>query len=100
MGFLNSLEGSAFGMWIVTSDTVWAYPTILTLHTICLCIVVGTNAMLDFRLLGFAERVPLSELNALYRPMWIGFVINLVSGICLFVANATRFGVMYDFYLK
>lgn len=100
MELLNSLESSAFGMWIVTSDTVWAYPTILMLHTLGLGMVVGTNAILDFRLLGFAERVPLSELRKLYRPMWIGFIINMSSGVCLFIANATRFGVMLDFYLK
>jgi uncharacterized protein YacL len=32
--------------------------------------------------------------------MWIGLIVNLVSGICLFVANATHFGTMLDFYLK
>ena len=100
MGFLESLQSSAFGMWVAGGETIWAYPTILTLHTVGLAMVVGTNAVIDLRLLGVARGLPLDELNKVYRPMWIGFVINLASGVCLFVAAAENFGIMFNFYLK
>lgn len=32
MGFLESLQSSAFGMWVAGGETIWAYPTVLTLH--------------------------------------------------------------------
>jgi hypothetical protein len=44
-----------------------AYPTILTLHTVGLGIVVGANAVIDFRLLGFAPRMSLPSLTPLFR---------------------------------
>lgn len=100
MGFLETLQGSAFAMWVAGGDTLLAYPTILMLHTLGLAIVVGTNTVIALRVLGVSPGLPLDELKKTYRPMWIGFVINLVSGLCLFAANATHFGTMFDFYLK
>ena len=38
---LASIEGSALAVWTRESTSIWAYPTILTLHTFGLAIVVG-----------------------------------------------------------
>ena len=35
------LEGSALGVWTRESPSIWAYPTILTLHTVGLGVLVG-----------------------------------------------------------
>ena len=55
--FLQRLQDSSVGYWVSTAPTLWAYPTILTLHTIGLAMVVGPNAVLDLRLLGAGSRV-------------------------------------------
>jgi len=67
---------------------MWAYPTISTLHTVGLAIVVGASAVVNFRLLGFASSVPLSALRALFPILWAGFAVNFVSGALLFMADA------------
>ena len=66
------------------------YPSILTLHTIGLALLVGANIAVDLRLLGVAQRSPLSALVPLFRIMWIGLALNTVSGILLFMADAVR----------
>ncbi len=97
--FLN-LESSAFPTWLRESNTIWAYPMVLTLHTFGLALLVGANATLDLRLLGFGRRIPLSVMVPSFRVMWIGFWINAVSGVMLFTADATTKGSTRLFVLK
>ena len=92
MEFLASLENSGFSTWMHESPSIWSYPTILTLHTIGLALLVGANTVLDLRLLGVAPRLPLAGLSRSFGVMWIGFWINAVSGVMLFVADATTKG--------
>lgn len=92
MELLASLESSGFATWMRESNSIWGYPMILTMHTVGLALLVGANAVLDLRLLGFASRLPLGELSRSFRVMWIGFWINAVSGAALFAADATTRG--------
>ena len=39
--FLQMLQDSAFGVWVSTSPSLFAYPTILMLHTVGLAMVVS-----------------------------------------------------------
>lgn len=94
------LENTAIGVWTRESPSIWAYPTVLTLHTVGLGMLVGANAIVDLRLLGFAPRLPLPSLDPLYRFMWAGFAINAMTGVLLFVANATTKSTQPVFYLK
>jgi len=88
MAFFTWLQHTSFSMWIVESESVWAYPTILTAHTVGLAILVGAATVIDLRILGIASDVPVSQFERLYRFVWIGFYINLVSGLLLFVSEA------------
>jgi len=86
--WLDSLQNSAFSQWVVGSDSIWAYPMILTMHTVGLGIVVGAAAVLDLRLLGIGPGIPLSEMRRVVPLFWLGFFINLVSGLMLFASEA------------
>lgn len=90
--WLASIEASSFATWLRLSPSIWAYPFVLTLHTVGLALLVGANWVLDLRLLGFAPRIPLSALTPAFPVMWAGFWINAVSGIMLFAADATTKG--------
>ncbi len=94
------LQGSAVGVWTRESPSIWAYPTVLTLHTVGLGVLVGANAVIDFRLLGFAPRLPIPSLAPLYRFMWAGFAINAVTGVMLFASDATTKATQPVFYIK
>jgi len=92
MELLVSLESSGFSTWLRESNSIWGYPTVLTLHTVGLALLVGANTVLDLRLLGFGRRLPLAELAQAFRIMWIGFWINAVTGAMLFAPDATTRG--------
>jgi hypothetical protein len=99
-GFATWLEGSAIAVWTRESPSIWAYPTVLTLHTAGLGVLVGANAVIDFTLLGFAPRLPVLSLAPLYRFMWGGFAINAVTGVMLFASDATTKARQPVFYIK
>jgi hypothetical protein len=100
MEWLAAIEQSGLSTWVRESGSLWAYPTILTLHTLGLGVLVGANAALDLRLLGFGRRIPLADLGGLFKGMWWGFTLNALTGTLLFAADATTKSVQKIFYVK
>jgi len=94
------LEGTALATWVRESPSLWAYPTVLTLHTVGLGIVVGASAVVDLRLLGYARRIRLAALAPLFALMAWAFLVNAATGVMLFIADATTKSKQPIFYLK
>jgi hypothetical protein len=94
------LESTAIGTWVRESGSLWAYPTVLTAHTVGMSLLVGSSAVIDLRLLGVAPAVPLAPLAAVYRGLWLGAVISGASGLLLFAADATTKGATAVFFVK
>ncbi len=100
MDFLARIEQMPFFMWVLQSGSIWAYPTILTAHTIGMMVLAGTAAIINLRLLGIASTTPIRPLERLYPLMWFGFWINLVTGTVLMLEDATTKLTNPDFYVK
>jgi hypothetical protein len=100
MEFLTSLENSGVGSWVRQSTSIWAFPSILTLHTVGLGLLVGTTTIVDLRILGAAPAIALGPMERFVRIMWIGFWLNALSGTALFIAGATRHATNPTFYVK
>ena len=79
---------------------MWAFPTVLTLHTVGLAVLIGASWMLDLRLLGIGRRVPLSAFRWVFPTVAVGLVINLLTGVLLFIKNASTWGVALPFFVK
>jgi hypothetical protein len=94
------LERTGLATWTRESGSIWAYPTILTLHTLGLAMVVGANAVIDLRLFGFAPRLPVPSLGPLFRIVWWAFGLNAVTGVVLFMSDATVKARQPVFYVK
>lgn len=88
--FLAWIEATSVATWTRESPSLWAYPTILTLHSFGLGIVVGGCAAVDLRLLGWARSIPTRALQPVFRIIWWAFAVNAASGFLLFIADATR----------
>ena len=82
MSFFHRLQDSAFTEWFLGSPSIWAYPTVLTLHTVGLAILVGASFVINLRVLQVSGLIPLHRLQPLYRFIWIGFAS------CGFSANS------------
>ena len=82
------------------SPSVWAFPTILTLHTTGMGILVGASWILDLRLLGIGRSTPLSAFRWVFPTIAVGLIVNLVTGVFLFIKNATQWGTALPFFVK
>ena len=94
------LEATALATWTRESPSIWAYPTILTLHTAGLGIVVGASAVIDLRLLGFGRRIPPAALAPLFAIIGWAFALNAATGVILFMADATAKSKQVVFFVK
>jgi hypothetical protein len=88
--FLIWLETSGLSVWVRESPSVFAFPTILSFHTLGMGIVAGLSAAIDLRILGFAPRVPLAETRRYFPLLWFGFWLNAVSGVVLLIGYPTK----------
>jgi energy-coupling factor transporter transmembrane protein EcfT len=98
--FLAYLEDLQFSHWVKEGSTIWAFPTILVLHTIGMGIVAGGSSMLSLIVLGFWPDVPRRPFARVFPWMWAGFWLNAVTGTMMLIADATTKLTMLDFYIK
>lgn len=100
MEFLARVQGSAAAQWIAGSESLLAYPTILTLHTVGMAIVVGTCAVMALRVLGVAPDMPLAGFRHAPRLVWSGFTLNAATGVGLFAMDAVHKASQPVFFVK
>src|SRR4051812_41889823 len=97
---LLQIEQSGIATAIHESGSLYAYPLILFLHTLGFGTLVGINAAIDLRLLGFGAGIPLKSFEKTFRLMWAGFALNAATGSLLFIVDAVKHGTNPAFYVK
>jgi hypothetical protein len=80
--FLAFVEGSDLSMWI-RGDSMLAFPTIITLHTISMGFLAGASSATDLRILGAAPGIPLDSLRPFYPVMWLAFAVSAATGVLI-----------------
>jgi hypothetical protein len=100
MAVLVWLESLPLSVWVHESPSVWAQPTVLTLHTMGMGVLVGASWVLDLRLLGINRNMPLSAFRWVFPAVTVSLLVNLLTGILLFVGRATTWGTSIPFFIK
>jgi len=100
LDFLSRIEQTQFSIWIRESNSIWAFPMLLFVHTLGMSVVAGLNAMLDLVLLGLWPRTSIKPLERLYPLMWAGFWVNAITGTVLLYGDAVSKLTNPDFYVK
>jgi hypothetical protein len=59
------------------------------MHTVGLGFLVGISAIVDLRVLGVAPQIELAPLEKLFPVMYAGFWMTALSGVLLWMADAT-----------
>lgn len=98
MGFLVWLEESPLGTFI--RESLWGYPIVLSSHGVGMAIVMGVVIALNFRVLGYAKGISILAYDKLFIIGWVGFLMNLVSGLILFCNTPTTYFFQGAFQLK
>jgi hypothetical protein len=96
----KTIEESGISSWIRDSPSFFAFWFILSLHAIGMGLLVGASLVIDLRILGVARELPLGPLKGLYKVIWTGFAIQVISGLLLLIAYPTKAFTNLDFYLK
>lgn len=94
--FFLTIEESGFSTWVRDSP-FWA---IISIHAIGMAAMVGASMVIALRLLGIAPDLPLAPLARLYRFIWAGFWIQVLTGVLLLIGYPTKSLTNWDFYLK
>ncbi|MBM3820712.1 MAG: hypothetical protein FJW14_17095 [Acidimicrobiia bacterium] len=94
------IEQSGVATWIRESGVLYGYPLVLFLHTLGLSTLAGLSSAIDFRLLGFAPRIPLASLERVFPLMWAGLALTATTGVLLFISDATKHASNPAFWVK
>jgi hypothetical protein len=97
---MHALQEQPFAVAIAESD--WLFAFLETAHVLALTLVVGSIAMLDFRLLGVGQRNrAISELTSTVLPWtWTAFAIAASAGLLLFSSKASTYFLDIPFRIK
>jgi hypothetical protein len=97
---LHGLNESAFSTRLRESD--WTFSLIETVHVLSIAVMAGTIAVVDLRLLGAAFREqPVTRLTGQVTPVtWTGFLLMVVSGTLLFIAQPEKNAANPAFQIK
>ena len=97
--FLSFVERSDLSMWI-RGDSLLAFPTIITLHTIGMGFLAGGSTAIDLRILGFAPGIPVKSMVRFYPLLWLALALNIPTGILLVIGYPTKQLTNPIFYVK
>ena len=86
-------DASAFFIWLRESPSIWAYPTVFFIHTLALVFTAGASLVVDARVLGAVPDLQVAPLARVFRPIWIGLWLTVISGVVMLLSDfQTRLG--------
>jgi hypothetical protein len=95
---LEAIKASSIGAFV--RDTPWAFPTLQSLHFIGMTLLIGVVGLIDLRVLGIAKSLPLRPLHRFLPLAFVGFGINLVTGIFFFCHDPYVYAFNPSFRIK
>jgi hypothetical protein len=98
MGLLIWIEESALGIYV--REDLWGFAIALSLHAVGMAMVLGVVVVTNLRVLGYVKEIPVLSYSGLFTTAWLGFAINLASGLMLYVSHATEYTFQVVFMLK
>ena len=83
-------------------ESAWAFPTIESTHVVALALVIGTIAIIDLRLVGWASRHRrYIEISGEVLPWtWAAFAVAALSGFLMFTSQPVAYWANLAFRLK
>ena len=101
MDRLVDIENLGLSTWVRESPSLWAFPMFLFVHTVGMAMVAGGSAVIAFALLGmWPASAPIRPLERLYPFIWGGFIANMLTGISIFMKDASTYARNPDFFVK
>jgi hypothetical protein len=95
----DRVAGTAFAEWAMSSPL--AYPVANVVHVLALVLLLGGIGLVDLRVVGLFQRLPLQPLASALIPIAAtGVLILAASGSVMFAADARALAESWTFRLK
>lgn len=98
MAFLEWLQFTPLASFV--AETLWAYPFFETLHTLGMALLMASLGLINLRILGYKPELPIVGTLDFLPLAWVGFSVNLISGLALFTSDAVYFWSSVTFRVK
>ena len=98
MAFLVWIEESALGLYV--RESLWGFAIALSLHAVGMAMLLGVVIVTNLRVQGYVKEIPVLSYDGLFGVAWLGFIINLLSGLMLYSSHATEYTFQTVFMLK
>jgi hypothetical protein len=98
MAFFQWLEDTGIGVYM--REDPWGFAIALSAHSIGMSMALGVVIVATLRALNILKQIPLQAHAYLYPTAWTGFIINLISGLALYISHATEYSYQIVFMLK
>jgi hypothetical protein len=95
---LRFCKYTPMGAWV--RNSAFAFPFLQSWHFIGMTMLLGVVGAIDLRVLGVARAVPLAPLHRFLPLAFIGFGINLITGICFFCHDPWVYAFNTSFRIK
>ena len=88
--------------WInnIVLGYAWSWPTLETLHFLALCTLMGSLLIMDLRLIGFHNTIPLKAVHSLMPVALVSFAVNALTGLGFLFGDPHLYYGNYAFWLK
>ncbi|MEY4640369.1 MAG: hypothetical protein RLZZ227_363 [Pseudomonadota bacterium] len=98
MDLLLWIEETSIGVHV--REDAWTFAIMLCLHSLGMAFSLGVVMITTMRSVGVLKGIPVLAHAGLFPAAWTGFIINLISGIALYVSHATEYTFQVVFILK
>jgi hypothetical protein len=88
MGFFEWLAQTPYVQWVQES---WGWPVALTLHAFGTATIVGLMAIISLRMLGLFRTIPYSAVHWLIPFIWVALVVQVASGLTLWMTKPVQY---------
>lgn len=92
------LSSSALHSWII--DNNWITPVLEVMHFVGLCLMFGALLVIDTRMIGWFRDISVKAVHSLLPWVFIGFGINLITGILFVFYDPGRYLINISFQIK
>lgn len=96
--FAESIVGGALNTWV--QETFWLWPLMEIIHFIGLSMLLGALIVIDLRMAGHFKALNPAATHKLLPVVFIGFLMNLITGILFFYGDPLRYSVNIGFQIK
>lgn len=91
-------SSTSINAWVLSN--AWAWPAMETIHFFGLCFLLGALLVIDTRMMGWFKSVSFDAVHKLLPWVFIGFGLNLITGILFLFGDPGRYAVNIGFQIK